>query len=29
MTEEELLHELQQLHGKQNTASGGADGDGM
>ena len=29
MTEEELLHELQQLHGKQNTASGGADGDSM
>jgi hypothetical protein len=28
ITEEELLHELQQLHEKQNTASGGADGDG-
>ena len=29
MTEEELLQELRQAYEKQNTASGGADGDGM
>jgi len=29
MTEEELLQELRQAYEKQNTASGGADGDGI